>query len=71
MLNFESEEFNFDMGWKSYISLVTMIYPKLRILSFTGKAKDLTKYLNKEINNYKGENNGNTNDNNRNEYTRA
>lgn len=69
MLNFESEEFNFDMGWKSYISLVTMIYPKLRILSFTGKAKDLTKYLNEEIEKYKGEEDGDTNDNDRSKYT--
>lgn len=37
------------------------------VVSYTGKAKDLIEYLN---NNYKGENYGNTNDNNRNEYTR-
>lgn len=69
MLNFESEEFNFNIGWKSYISFVTMIYPKLRILSFTGKAKDLTKYLNEEIEKYKGEEDGDTNDNDRSKYT--
>ena len=41
---------------------------KTMIVSFSGKAKDLIEYLN---NNYKGEKNGNTNDNNRDEYTRA
>jgi hypothetical protein len=49
------ENYNFDIGWRSYISFITMMYPKIRILSFTGKAKDLTKYLNEEINKYKGE----------------
>ena len=41
---------------------------KTMIVSFYGKVKDLIEYLN---NNYKGEENGNTNDNNRDEYTRA
>lgn len=71
MLNFESEEvtFNVDIGWESYISLVTLVHPKVRVLSFTGKVKDLTKYLNEEIEKYKGEEDGNTNDNDRSRYT--